>query len=203
MTGHRQHPERAATFVPDVIVVTDGDHTAWEAIRDACEALDCYALRASMGNPTPLDGDALVEAVVRTGRSPVVVMVDDQGASDRGPGEEALKTFLESPRVHVLGVVAVASHTPGVDGVTPDFSIDATGERVSGAVNKEGDQAGRVLRGDTVDVLAEADPALTVVGLGDPGKMGGRDRPERGEPATRAAIAALLKRRDARGPAAR
>jgi stage V sporulation protein AE len=184
---------------PDVIVVTDGDDTAWKAVEDACRALDCHALRASRGNPTPLDGEALVDAVVATGRSPVVVMVDDQGDANTGPGERALTHLLQSRRIRLLGVVAVASHTPHVEGVRPLFSVTADGRRVSGAVDKEGEATGHVLRGDTVDVLAEAaevgEDAPIIVGLGDPGKMGGRDRPERGEPATRAALAAILQRR--------
>lgn len=178
---------------PDVIVVTDGDHTAWRAISDAAQDLNLYPLRASSGNPTPLDGDELVEAIQQSGKSPVVVLVDDRGDADTGPGEHALDVLLKSDRINILGVVAVASHTPHVEGVRPDFSITADGQRIDGAVNKSGEPSGPQLRGDTVDVLNRADRQYPIVGLGDPGKMQGKDRTSRGEPATLAALSAILK----------
>lgn len=175
-----------------VIIVTDGDSTAWDAVREACQDLGLYPLRKSRGNPTPLDGDDLVEAIRKAPEVPVVVMVDDQGESGKGAGEEALGALLHAPEIQVLGVVAVASHTPHVEGVHPWFSITRDGARVEGAVDKGGRQQGRRLRGDTVDVID--DPDLPVVGLGDPGKMGGEDAARRGSPSTREALRAILER---------
>lgn len=186
---------------PDVIVVTDGDRTAWKAIQDAAQDLNLYPLKASSGNPTPLGGEELVDAIEKSGKSPVVVLVDDRGDADTGPGEHALDVLLSSDRINILGVVAVASHTPHVRGVRPDFSIDSNGERIDGAVDKAGTASGSLLRGDTVDVLNRPGRRYPIVGLGDPGKMHGKDRASRGEPATLAALTAILNR-DRGGPSA-
>ncbi|MCL8207570.1 MAG: stage V sporulation protein AE [Actinomycetia bacterium] len=179
---------------PEVIVVTDGDETAWRAVSTAAEALGVRTLRLSHGNPTPVDGGRLVHAVYESGASPVVVMVDDQGDPGRGAGERALGRILRDEGIHVLGVIAVASHTPHVDGVRPDVSVTAEGEVVRGAVDKDGEPAGGVLRGDTVDEIRRAGRDVFVVGLGDPGKMDGHDRVGIGVPATRAALELLLER---------
>lgn len=175
-----------------VIIVTDGDHTAWEAVFEAAADLGLYALPQSRGNPTPRDAAALTDAVRKAPREPVVVLVDDQGDADTGPGERVLDGLLRAPELQVLGVVAVASHTRGVRGVEPWISVTGNDQRVKGAVDKGGHaQPGR-LRGDTVDVLNGED--VPVVGLGDPGKMGGRDAVGRGAPATREALRAILER---------
>ncbi|MGC8489229.1 MAG: stage V sporulation protein AE [Clostridia bacterium] len=175
-----------------VIIVTDGDHTAWEAVSAAAADLGLYALPQSRGNPTPRGVAALTDAVRKAPCEPVVVLVDDQGDADTGPGERVLDGLLRAPELQVLGVVAVASHTRGVRGVEPWISVTGSDQRVKGAVDKGGHaQQGR-LRGDTVDVLNGED--VPVVGLGDPGKMGGRDAVGRGAPATREALRAILER---------
>jgi stage V sporulation protein AE len=179
----------------DLIVVTDGDATAWRAVRQASEALGLHPLEASRGNPTRADAEAIVKAAAaHRGTDPVVVMVDDQGDADKGPGERVLERLLQDRRVRVLGVVAVASNTDGVSGVVPDGSVGQGGVAVQGAVNKAGKPDGRRLIGDTVDVLKGAPTSVPIIGLGDPGKMGGHDRPQDGVPATRAALAEVLKR---------
>jgi stage V sporulation protein AE len=178
-----------------VVVVTDGDRTAGQAVHEAAEALGLYVLEKSQGNPTPLDGPALVEAIQRAPRAPVVVMVDDSGEPGRGAGEAALATLLQHPAVRVLGVVAVAANTHPVRGVRPDLSVTADGRRVRQAVDKAGHplRPGAPLSGDTVDVLRKR-PDLVVVGLGDPGKMEGADAVDRGVPRTREALQAVLER---------
>jgi stage V sporulation protein AE len=174
-----------------VIIVTDGDQTAYRALSAACEELHCHPLAASAGNPTPLDGQELLEAVQRAPADPVVVMVDDRGDAGQGPGERALKALTRSPEIEVLGVVAVAANTHSVYGVGVDRSVDQSGALVSHAVDKAGRQTSSdVLKGDTVDVLA--DYQGLIVGLGDPGKMQGRDTVESGVPATRKAIEEIL-----------
>lgn len=179
---------------PQVIVVTDGDETAWRAVSAAGEALGIRTLRLSHGNPTPVGGRRLADAVRASGASPVVVMVDDRGDPGRGAGERALGALLRDDGLDVLGVVAVASHTPHVRGVRPDVSVTAEGEVVSGAVDKEGDPAGGRLRGDTVDEIRRSGRDVFVVGLGDPGKMDGHDRVATGVPATRKALELVLER---------
>lgn len=175
-----------------VIVVTDGDETAWRAIRTASRDLGLHPLRASAGNPTPVDGATLIEAIQRAPKEPVVVMVDDRGEAGTGAGEVALRQLLGAPGLNVLGVVAVASNTEPVSGVRPVYSVDRNADLISGAVDKTGHPDGTVLKGDTVDVLRRTE--VPVIGLGDPGKMAGQDAAGRGAPATRAALAALLGR---------
>lgn len=176
-----------------VIVLTDGDHRAYQALKVACDRLGLGVVRDTQGNPTPLRGRSLIEAIVQTPGDPVVAMVDDRGDPERGRGERALEEILKSPRLAVLGVIAVAAHTKGVRGVEPDSSVTARARLTKGAVTKEGKPAGAILRGDTVDVLARY-PKVPVVGLGDPGKMEGADDPAQGAPATRRALQEILRR---------
>ncbi|MCY0899456.1 MAG: stage V sporulation protein AE [Firmicutes bacterium] len=177
---------------PRVIVVTDGDDTAFEAIKTACEDLSCHPLAASHGNPTPLSGSQLIDRILHAPRDPVVVMVDDRGERGEGAGEAALKTLLASDQIEVMGVVAVAANTRPVSGVSVQESVDQHGELTAHAVDKKGHPvAGHTLRGDTVDVLA--DFRGPIVGLGDPGKMEGWDALDRGVPATRRALEEILK----------
>lgn len=175
-----------------VIVLTDGDHTAYRALSKVCEELSCHPLRASAGNPTPMSGQELLQAIQNAPQDPVVVMVDDRGDAGTGKGENALQELLESHNIDLLGVVAVAANTHPVTGVEVQESVDRDGEVVHYAVDKEGQTvAGHVLKGDTVDVLGNY--SGVVVGLGDPGKMNGHDAISRGVPATRAAIEEILK----------
>lgn len=176
-----------------VIVLTDGDDTAFSALIKACQELRCYPLRASHGNPTPLDGPALIQAIVEAPEEPVVVMVDDQGESGQGPGEKALQAILRDPAVTVLGVAAVAANTHPVRGVAVDASVTQDGQVVHRAVDKDGDPVkGNVLQGDTVDVLNRF--SGPIVGLGDPGKMQGHDSLAEGVPVTTQAIREILQR---------
>lgn len=177
-----------------VIVLTDGDETAYQALTEACHDLHCHAVRASKGNPTPLRGKSLIQAILNTPGDPVVVMVDDRGEADLGVGEEALQDIMDSGQLDVLGVVAVASNTPHVEGVRVDGSVTREGRLIEQAVDKSGlSVSNAVLRGDTVDVLAEYTD-VPVVGLGDPGKMDGHDSVSKGVPATRRALEEILKR---------
>lgn len=182
----------AKEAVRDVIIVTDGDETAWHAIAAASKSLGLTPLARSRGNPTAADADAIVAAAQAAPSGTVVLMVDDQGDSGRGPGERVLAQLLRDERVHVLGVVAVASNTHGVQGVVPDVSVGQAGTPAPGAVDKLGRPTSGPLLGDTVDVLREAPHRIPVVGLGDPGKMRGHDRLEDGVPATRAALQVIL-----------
>jgi len=176
-----------------VIVLTDGDQTAYRALQTACDELNCHPLSASKGNPTPLDGKALLKAIQNAPKDPVVVMVDDRGDSRRGQGEDALSVLIESSEIDVLGVIAVAANTEPVQGVSVQSSVDQDGVVIHQAVNKDGHSvSGNLLKGDTVDVLDAF--SGTVVGLGDPGKMEGHDAIHRGVPATLRATQEILER---------
>lgn len=177
-----------------VVILTDGDETAYRALSEACRDLDCHPLRASEGNPTPLSGPELVAAIHGAPSEPVVVMVDDRGEAGTGLGEKALDAVLQAPDIDVLGVVAVAANTRPVHGVKVDESVTQEAQVVNRAVDKEGRAASsQVLKGDTVDVLE--DYQGLVVGLGDPGKMEGHDTIQRGVPATRRALEEILHKR--------
>ncbi len=175
-----------------VIVFTDGDQTAYEALSQACDELGCHPLRASQGNPTPLAGRQLVRAVLEAPKEPVVVMVDDRGDAGPGPGEAALADLTRAPELEVLGVVAVAANTRPVRGVDVTRSVDQHASLTTGAVDKEGRPVpSQTLKGDTVDVLqAFRGP---IIGLGDPGKMQGHDSLAEGVPATRRALLEILR----------
>lgn len=176
-----------------VIIVTDGDQTAYRALSEACDSLQCHPLRASEGNPTPMTGEELIQAIQRAPQEPVVVMVDDRGDAGLGRGERALDVLISSPALDVLGVVAVAANTHPVEGVTVGASVDQDGHVVSHAVDKDGHETGTtVLKGDTVDVLQSYQGPI--VGLGDPGKMEGHDALHHGVPATKRAIEEILKK---------
>ncbi len=195
MTATRDlRTDKARSRPVEMIVVTDGDRTAWHAVQAASASLGLVPVAISRGNPTPVDAERIIETARAASHGPVVVMVDDQGDGGAGAGEVVLADLLHDDRVRVLGVVAVASNTRGVDGVVPDVSVDQTAHESGGAVDKDGRSANGPLLGDTVDVLRDAAPGVVIVGLGDPGKMQGQDALGDGVPATRAALAAVLDR---------
>lgn len=177
-----------------VILVTDGDRTARAAVEEACEALGLRSISRSAGNPTPVDAGAIVDLVKKAPDEPVVIYFDDEGEPGKAEGELALAGVARHPDIDVLGAVAVASNTPHVRGAEVDASVDRMGRVVGAAVDKKGrPKEGDRLRGDTVDVLERLGVRI-VVGLGDPGKMGGMDRPGVGAPVTRRALQEVLER---------
>ncbi len=171
-----------------VIIVTDGDDTAYRALEEACDNLHCHPVRAASD-----DGVALIDAIQKAPKDPVVVMVDDRGDAGEGSGEQALKDLIRDAGLDILGVVAVASNTPGVNGVSITASVDQSAQVVQAAVDKAGHElSSKTLRGDTVDVLADFEGPI--IGLGDPGKMQGHDAINAGVPATRRAIEEILRK---------
>lgn len=179
-----------------VIIVTDGDQTAFKAVKRAARELNLYPLRVSAGNPTPLSGMEMLDYILQAPYDPVVVMVDDRGEKGAGPGEQVIEYLLANrEKVQILGIVAVASDTR-VRGVTVDCSIDANGNLVAGPVDKEGwpEQLGHCrLEGDTVEILRHY-PEVYVVGCGDPGKMHGQDTVGEGAAITCRCLSAILER---------
>ncbi|MDD2585400.1 MAG: stage V sporulation protein AE [Syntrophomonadaceae bacterium] len=160
-----------------VIIVTDGDLTAQEAVETAANDLNLFVLKATGGNPTRLTGSQVLNQILQAPYDPVIVMVDDKGQQGTGPGEKVIEYLLNYPyQVKILGIVAVASDSR-VRGVEVDFSIDAEGKVVKGPVKKDGTREkpkNRRLEGDTVEILKKY-PELLVVGCGDLGKMQASD----------------------------
>ncbi len=176
-----------------VIAVTDGDEVARHAVETAAQRLGLRTISRSAGNPTPHTGPELVSLIKTAKADPVLVMLDDRGRAYKAQGEQALEYLAHCPEIVLLGAVAVASNTLWAQGVPVDFSIDRNGQMVNGAVDKDGFRStisGSVIYGDTVDVLRGL--GIPVVGMGDPGKQGGRDNYHRGAPITTKALKALL-----------
>lgn len=177
-----------------VILVTDGDTVAQRAIEMAVARIGGRCISRSAGNPTPLTGEEIVDLVKTAKYDPVVIMVDDKGHTGIGKGEEALREILLHPKTQVLGVIAVASNTIGVKGVKVDFSINCEGKLVSNAVDKLGHETdSKVLYGDTVDIISKYSIPL-VVGIGDIGKMDGKDDPLIGAPIVTKALQEIITR---------
>jgi stage V sporulation protein AE len=179
-----------------VIVVTDGDKNAQKAVEKAGQQLHLRTISASAGNPTPLYGPDLVELVKKAPRDPVLVMVDDCGNPKVGDGEQVLQYLGSHPEIEILGVVAVASNAPYVDGVEIDFSVDRDCNIIDQPVYKNGlpePEDHLRVEGDTVDILNQMNVPV-IVGIGDIGKMGGHDSVRKGCAVTTRAIQEILNR---------
>lgn len=178
-----------------VILVTDGDKLACKAVEKATQNIGARCISASAGNPTPLTGDCIVELIKKAHHDPVVVMFDDKGSREKGQGETALEYVVRHPDIEVLGALAVASHTDGIEGAQVDIAVNGCKQVVEGQVNKEGNMvsSAKVVQGDTVDVLNEVrDKIPLIVGIGDIGKMGGRDNPDKGAQVTTKALKTIM-----------
>ena len=177
-----------------VILITDGDSVAQKAIEIASINIGGRCISSSGGNPTPMTGMDIVELIKIAKNDPVVVMVDDRGSPQTGKGELALYEIVNHTDIEILGVIAVASNTQGVNGIEVDFSITADGKIIKGAVDKNGlPKQGKKLLGDTVDIIENCDVPLTI-GIGDIGKMEGRDDCEIGAPIITKAMEQILKK---------
>ncbi len=184
-----------------IIIVTDGDSFARRAVERATKNIGGRCISRSAGNPTPIRGKEIVDFIKEAKHGPVVVMVDDRGNNHTGKGEEALEYIVNHEDIEVLGVIAVASNTQYVDGVEVDFSITCDGEIIDGAVDKLGEETReKILFGDTVDILGDCRVPL-IVGIGDIGKMDGKDDCEIGAPIITKAMEEIIHRRGSRNEA--
>lgn len=185
-----------------VILVTDGDSVAQQAVEMAAKNINARTISASGGNPTPLTGQKIVELIKQAKHDPVVVMFDDRGSPDKGEGETALEIVAKHPEIKVLGAVAVASNTD-VDGVECDIAITKNGRFIEGSVDKNGNPCWETknIHGDTVDILKELDIPL-IIGIGDLGKMEGHDNFYLGAKITTKALNYIIAQEDLNnGPA--
>lgn len=177
-----------------VILVTDGDGIAKKAVETAALRIGGRCISKSAGNPTPMSGRSIVELIRQTPYDPVVVMVDDRGHTGMGKGEKAIKEIAQSSEVEILGVIAVASNTEGVKGISVDFSVTRDGNIIENTVDKYGKRMeGNKINGDTVDILDSIDVPM-IVGVGDPGKMNGRDCFDKGAPIITKAMKEIMER---------
>lgn len=181
-----------------VILITDGDRCAQHVVETIGAELNLRCISASAGNPTPISGEEIVAMLKTVPYDPVLVMFDDRGRRDKGKGEQALEYVANHPDIEVLGAVAVASNTTGIDGIAADACISVNGEVVQCTVDKYGQEKASkgekpIVSGDTVDVLNTVEVPV-IIGVGDIGKMDKVDDIRRGSPITRKAIEEILKR---------
>jgi stage V sporulation protein AE len=186
MTGKRRQ----------VILITDGDHVAQKAVESVARQIGGRCISLSAGNPTPLSGSQMVELIKMAANDPVLVMFDDNGHFGRGRGEQAIEYVISHPDIEVLGAIAVASNTKWVNGARVAYSIDNQGRIVEEAVDKDGyidKTMDNRIYGDTVDIL-QASNIPNIIGIGDIGKMEGRDKVRYGCPITLKAVKWILER---------
>lgn len=178
-----------------VILVTDGDLIAKNALEIIAKKIGGRCISHSFGNPSPHTGAELIKMIKQTPTDPVIVMFDDNGSIYKAAGEKALEIVAKSSEIEVLGAVAVASNTKNVSGVKVDFSLDSNGNIVHCGVNKNGKKYKYTdnVYGDTVDILNYLDIPI-IVGIGDIGKMNGKDFLHKGAPITYKAIKLILER---------
>ncbi|MCR4442271.1 MAG: stage V sporulation protein AE [Peptococcaceae bacterium] len=179
-----------------VILVTDGDRIAQKAVETAVKRIGGRCISASAGNPTPLSGRKIVELVKQAKYDPVVVMFDDKGSSQKGGGETALEFVAQHPDLEVMGVLAVASNTGRAGGADVDCAVTAEKQVIEGQVDKDGNTVSKdkCVLGDTVDVLNDlkGEKVPFIVGVGDLGKMDGRDDPVQGAEITTKALQRIV-----------
>ena len=178
-----------------VILITDGDKYAQEAVEEAGRALGCTTISRSAGNPTPLTGPEIVDEIRKSPHDPVLVMFDDCGFNGVGQGEEALQFVAKHPDIIPLGAIAVASNSYLQEWTHVDLSIDRYGNLTPYGVDKEGlpDIEYARIVGDTVYCLDQLELPL-IVGIGDIGKLHGVDEAKNGAPITKQAIEIILER---------
>ncbi|WP_338470149.1 stage V sporulation protein AE [Niallia sp. XMNu-256] len=178
-----------------VILVTDGDDYARRSLELVAKDIGGRCISMSHGNPTVLSGSEIVNLIKKAAQDPVLVMFDDSGMLGEGAGESALKFVAQHEEIEVLGVIAVASRTRKEEWTRITVSIDREGCLTEKGVDKYGIQemdVGR-LYGDTVYCLDGLNIPI-IVGVGDIGKMAGKDDYEKGSPITKQAVRLILER---------
>jgi stage V sporulation protein AE len=179
-----------------VVVITDGDRAAQKVVKKVAQNVGGRAISLSGGNPTPVSGSQIAEAVKQTPHDPVLVMIDDCGCQGEGRGERALAELADQAEIEILGVVAVASNTAKVEGAKITASITRNGTVTDRPVDKDGNpqkDADQRLHGDTVDIFNRLSIPV-VIGIGDLGKMNDADLVEQGAKITTQAVLEVLNR---------
>lgn len=177
-----------------VILVTDGDRVARKAIEKAAANVGARCISRSAGNPSHLPGKKVIELIRQAKWDPVIVMADDKGNVGEGSGEQVIREISKCPDIEIIGAIAVASNTEGVLGIEANFSITKYGNIIRKTVDKCGNpQEGKVIYGDTVDILNIVDVPV-IIGIGDPGKMNGKDECGIGSPIITKAMQEIINR---------
>ena len=175
-----------------VIIITDGDNIARQAAETAAAQVGGRCISRSAGNPTPIDGEKIIDMIKQSPTDPVVVMVDDRGKPGPGEGEAVINSLAKSKDIEIMGIIAVASNTRDVEGVKVDCSVDSSLDVISGPVDKTGNPSeNSVVYGDTLDILNNVEVPI-IIGVGDPGKMDGRDDCVLGAPVLTKALRVIM-----------
>lgn len=177
-----------------VILITDGDQVAQQAIEIAAKKVGGRCISRSAGNPTLLTGEEIVQFVLSADHDPVLVMFDDCGVNYEGKGEQALRYVATHPQIDVIGAIAVASNSRSKQGTPVHMALDWNGNIISDGVSKEGSPNHHDhlrIFGDTVEILNAVQVPL-IVGVGDIGKMRKHDMAEMGAPVTTKAVKLII-----------
>lgn len=175
-----------------VIIITDGDNVARQAIEMAAKRIGGRCISLSAGNPSIISSDTLIDLINSAKNDPVLVMVDDKGRRDYGNGESIMMHLLLSDEITVMGIIAVASNTNFGNPVRVNCSVNNKGKIVKNAVDKHGNEIDSDnLIGDTINCLYKIKLPY-VVGIGDIGKCHGSDDIEIGVPILIEAIKQVL-----------
>lgn len=184
-----------------VIIVTDGDRVAGRTVKVAAKNIGARFISLTIGNPTPILPLEVVDLIKQAPHDPVVILVDDRGECECGPGEEIIKYVAQHPDMEVIGAVAVASNTSNTEGIKVNESVTREGKIVKGPVDKLGHaekQGHKYLEGDTVDILNELQIPI-IIGTGDTGKMDYADEYWKGAPVTTKALREIINRSESIG----
>lgn len=181
-----------------IIYVTDGDAAAARAVTTAAKTIGIGCLALSDGNPTTCTYEQLLESIAEVSDEIAVLLFDDAGQAYEGRGEELMVRLANEEGIKVIGALAVASTERSGDWTKVDVSVDRYGKLSEWGVDKEGfrDIEENRVHGDTVYSLDQLSIPV-IVGIGDLGKMGGRDHPKRGAPVTATALQVIIEREDA------
>lgn len=178
-----------------VIYVTDGDGAAVKAVAAATKKLGMHCLMLSGGNPTSHSYEELRTQIHESPAAVTVILFDDAGAAYEGKGEAMMVRLTQDDDVEVIGALAVASAERSGDWTHVHVSVDRYRNLEARGVDKEGfvDIENHRVHGDTVYTLDRLNIPL-IVGIGDLGKMGGRDDVRKGSPVTQTALQLILER---------
>ena len=178
-----------------IIIITDGDNVAKRSVEHCAREIGGRCISLSAGNPSNIDSDTLISYIKEAPLEPVLVMVDDKGSRGYGRGEENLIHLLLSEDIEVLGIVAVASNTFSGSPIKVDVSVTKNLKISDKAVDKYGnEQNDKNFYGDTINVIEQFKARPIIVGIGDVGKMHGKDDISLGSPVLMKALNYILDR---------
>lgn len=156
-----------------VIVITDGDKTAYNTVCKAANTIGACVIEQTAGNPTPIPAELIIEKIRNENRDTIIVLADDAGQIKIGAGSRAIDILITQGIL--AAAVAVASNTPVNEGVEVNLSILKNGKVKHKGVDKYGrPKKDSFVYGDTVEELNKA--KVPVVGIGDAGKAPRREK---------------------------